>query len=429
MSEWIKLYAAAFTHPKTRRLAKRLNIAPAAAVGHLSALWSFTAEFAPDGDLGRFDNEEVELGAGWEGEDGKFIGAAKAAGYLVERQGSLLIHDWSDYGGKLVERRAAERKRSAERRATAGRPQDDRSTTEVRPLAERREREEREKEPPLPPQPVDNSADQERGCSTEHQEPGPEPPSDPTRDAPAASQARSTDNLEALRNNPTCEDRECAVRTLRCGLRGTIAQIVGPAEAGNLYNESTPLHRTLAGTSGYICAAAWKASAAATMEQRQPLCRKAMVAYVDSLYDFHRQKPIRSLPAFLKTRYGNMTEAPVSDELLAELRKLERTGTNGKGEPVRIGEVLPIPVGGWIADWKCLACDGDGRKPDKTGGGHHGQCPECLGTGHQAPSCDNCTVYGDCNISQPRGSATMGCGGRSWLHGEMNPVPEKAMAT
>ena len=123
-------------------------------------------------------------------------------------------------------------------------------------------------------------------------------------------------------------------------MRGTVAQIVGPADAGNLYNESTPLHRTMAGMAGYICAAAWKVSAAATMEDRQPLCRKAMTAYVGTIHDFHCQKPIRSLPAFLKTRYGNMTEAPISDELLAELRKLERTGTNGKGEPVRVGTTL-----------------------------------------------------------------------------------------
>ena len=82
------------------------------------------------------------------------------------------------------------------------------------------------------------------------------------------------------------------------------------------------------------------------MEQRQPLCRKTMVAYVDTIYSFHRQKPIRSLPAFLKTRYGNMTEAPVPDELLAELRKLERQPQQRAkcDEPRRIGEVIQPPV-------------------------------------------------------------------------------------
>ena len=67
---------------------------------------------------------------------------------------------------------------------------------------------------------------------------------------------------------------------------------------------------------------------------------------------------------------------------------------------------------------ECAECHGEGRLPDKTGGGHH-KCKACNGTGHADPSCDNCTAYGDCNISQPQGSDTMGCGGRSWIHGEM----------
>ena len=68
--------------------------------------------------------------------------------------------------------------------------------------------------------------------------------------------------------------------------------------------------------------------------------------------------------------------------------------------------------------WLCPDCHGEGRLPDKTGGGHH-KCKACDGTGHHAPSCDNCTTYGDCNISQPLGSETMGCGGKTWIHGEM----------
>jgi hypothetical protein len=139
VSEWIKLYAASFTHPKTRRLAKRLGIPAAAAVGHLSCLWSFTAEFAPDGDLSRFDVEEIELGAGWEGDDGAFLKAAVKAGFIDnDPVDNFAVHDWSDYGGKLVAARAAERERSAARRASAGRPTDDRSTTGGRPLADRK---------------------------------------------------------------------------------------------------------------------------------------------------------------------------------------------------------------------------------------------------------------------------------------------------
>jgi len=197
------------------------------------------------------------------------------------------------------------------------------------------------------PQPVDNSAKPERGCSIEHEEHEPEPPGDTNGDGAAALDTATCDNegtLDSLRHNPKCADAGCSVRSLRVGLRNTIAQIVGPAEAGNLYNESAPLHKALAGMVGYICAACWKASAGpgASMDSRQPLCHMAVKAYVDHLSEFHREKPIRSLPAFLKTRYDNMTEAPVPDELLAELRKLERVDDKRrKGEPVRIGTTLP----------------------------------------------------------------------------------------
>ena len=152
MSEWIKLYSSAFTHPKTRRVAKRLGVSPAAAVGHMAALWSFTAEFAPDGDLSRFDVEELELAAGWDGEDGAFVEAAQVSGYLDDDGGALSVHDWSDYGGKLAERRAVDRKRKADARKSSGSPSDIQRTSSGQPRArassasagQREEREERE---------------------------------------------------------------------------------------------------------------------------------------------------------------------------------------------------------------------------------------------------------------------------------------------
>lgn len=40
-----------------------------------------------------------------------------------------------------------------------------------------------------------------------------------------------------------------------------------------------------------------------------------------------------------------------------------------------LGDGLVIEAG------VCPACDGDGRIPDKSGGGHHGTCPLCGGSG------------------------------------------------
>jgi DnaJ-class molecular chaperone len=38
-----------------------------------------------------------------------------------------------------------------------------------------------------------------------------------------------------------------------------------------------------------------------------------------------------------------------------------------------------------MSEATCPACDGDGRIPDKRGGGHHGTCPECGGSGTVTP--------------------------------------------
>ena len=150
-----------------------------------------------------------------------------------------------------------------------------------------------------------------------------------SRPAVATSRGAIDDGpLEVLRRKPTCETRDCDVRALRVGFRSVISQIVGPGDAGNLYNDTTPLHRTLAGMAGYICAACWQASMGpgVTMDARQPVCRKALVVYANTLLDMHHKAPIPSLPAFLRAAFADMTEAPVPDDLLAELRALARLG-------------------------------------------------------------------------------------------------------
>lgn len=121
MSAWIKLHANAFAHPKTLRMAKRLGVSPAAVVGHLASLWTWALEYAPQGDLASFEVEELEIAAGWEGDDGAFVNAAVVAGYLDATEAGLLhdraltIHDWNDYAGNLLARR--ERNRDYMRKA------------------------------------------------------------------------------------------------------------------------------------------------------------------------------------------------------------------------------------------------------------------------------------------------------------------------
>ena len=54
-------------NPKLVRLALLLKIPQIYACGVLAALWSWSMKYAPDGDLSRFDREEVAAGIGFPG--------------------------------------------------------------------------------------------------------------------------------------------------------------------------------------------------------------------------------------------------------------------------------------------------------------------------------------------------------------------------
>lgn len=102
---WIESHAALKDHPKTRKLARLLNVSLAAAIGHLHGLWWWAMEYAEDGDLHRYDAAEIAAGGLWEGDPAIFIDSLCEAGLMDGTTGSnnLAIHDWMDYAGRLVE--------------------------------------------------------------------------------------------------------------------------------------------------------------------------------------------------------------------------------------------------------------------------------------------------------------------------------------
>lgn len=86
-------------HPKTRKLARLLGCSIPTAIGHLHLLWHFALKYAPDGDLARFDNDEVADGCLWEGEPSDLYDAFRGAGWVNP---DATIHDWDEYGGKAL---------------------------------------------------------------------------------------------------------------------------------------------------------------------------------------------------------------------------------------------------------------------------------------------------------------------------------------
>lgn len=113
---WIESHQSLGEHPKTKKLCRVLGISKPEAVGHLHMLWWWAMDYAQDGDLSRYEPLDIAIGAEWHGDESTFVDALVTAGFL-DRENGVRIHDWHDYAGKLIERRARNAQRMRDARA------------------------------------------------------------------------------------------------------------------------------------------------------------------------------------------------------------------------------------------------------------------------------------------------------------------------
>lgn len=111
---WIESHQTLKDHPKTRRLARYLKISVPAAIGHLHCLWWWALDYAQDGDLSRYEPEDIADAAMWEGDAAEFVTALVKAGFLDQDGECLRIHDWDDYTGRLITEIETKRERKRE---------------------------------------------------------------------------------------------------------------------------------------------------------------------------------------------------------------------------------------------------------------------------------------------------------------------------
>lgn len=89
---------AGLTHPKLLDLASRLRIPRLHAAGILDALWAWTGDFAPRGDVGRFPDGSIAGACDWTGDATSFVGALVASRWLDRHPAHrLIVHDWKDH--------------------------------------------------------------------------------------------------------------------------------------------------------------------------------------------------------------------------------------------------------------------------------------------------------------------------------------------
>lgn len=114
---WIELHQSLFDHRKTLAAADALDLPEVHLVGHLASLWSWCLDNAPDGTLPE-SKRIIARGARWTGDAEAFVAALVSANFIADVDGSLVIVNWEQYGGKLIEKRkenAAKQARYRER--------------------------------------------------------------------------------------------------------------------------------------------------------------------------------------------------------------------------------------------------------------------------------------------------------------------------
>ena len=82
-----------FVHHKTKKLKKRLG---SDGIVALLQLWSYAAQFRPDGSLYGMEEEDIELAVDWPGDEGVFVHTLKTIGFLDEDDDGLRLHDWQE---------------------------------------------------------------------------------------------------------------------------------------------------------------------------------------------------------------------------------------------------------------------------------------------------------------------------------------------
>jgi hypothetical protein len=110
---WIQLHDTVYDSLKTQRLARALDVQVELAVGLLGRLWHWGLRDADtEGFLPEATADEVAFICRWFGDAAHFVASLIRAGFLAEAEGRYVIHNWSQYGGKLAVRKAANTERS-----------------------------------------------------------------------------------------------------------------------------------------------------------------------------------------------------------------------------------------------------------------------------------------------------------------------------
>lgn len=90
---WIESHQELKDHPKTLALCELLGAERPQVVGYLHLLWWWCIDYASDGSLKKFTNEQIAKASEWKGNAKEYVTALRKCGF-IDRHG---IHDWHEF--------------------------------------------------------------------------------------------------------------------------------------------------------------------------------------------------------------------------------------------------------------------------------------------------------------------------------------------
>lgn len=109
---WIEVHQGLREHKKLYACAELLNISRVEMLGTVISLWLWALDNAQNGSLEGISTRTIARVCDWPEKKAKVLVEALVSTGWLERNGDrLMIHDWMDYAGRLMERREKDRKR------------------------------------------------------------------------------------------------------------------------------------------------------------------------------------------------------------------------------------------------------------------------------------------------------------------------------